>query len=90
MKAKYDKIHLTHNLSRFILPTDRYKHIYSKGAYSILPVITLYDDTMDREATRTEVHQSKVKHKARRNEHALYETADAACKNFRMEVFDET
>ena len=30
MQTKYDKLALTHNLSRVILPRDRYKHIYEK------------------------------------------------------------
>ena len=89
-KKKYDKLTLTYNLSRVILTTERYEHIYSKGAYSILPVIALYDDTIDRYATRTEVHQNKGKHEASRNERALWKTADTACKNFIMEVVDET
>ena len=46
MKTKYDKLTLTHNLSGVILRTDRYKNIYSKGMYSIPPVISLYDDTI--------------------------------------------
>ena len=79
-----------HNLSGVILPTDRYKHICSKGAYSILPFIVLYYDTINRDATRTEVHQAKGKHKAKRNDRALYETAYTACKNFIMEVVDKT
>ena len=53
MKKKYDELILTHNLFGFILPTYRYGHIYSKGAYSIPPVIAIYDDTNDRDATRT-------------------------------------
>ena len=28
-RKKYDEITLTHNLSGFILPTERYKHIYN-------------------------------------------------------------
>ena len=61
-----------------------------KGAYSILPVISLYDDTIDKAATRTELHQDKGKHEARRNDRALYKTVDTACKNFITEVADET
>ena len=53
MKTKYDKLTLMNNLSGVILPTEMYKHIYSKSLYSILPVIELYDDTIDRDATRT-------------------------------------
>ena len=53
MKTKYDELTLTHNLSGFILPTERYEYIYSKGAYSIPPVIALYDDTIDKDVTRT-------------------------------------
>ena len=90
MKTKYTNLALTYNLSGVILPTDRYKHIYSKGAYSNLLAIALYDDTIYRDARRTEVHQAKGKHEARRNDRALYETADAACNNFIIEVIDET
>ena len=56
MKTKKDELTSTHNLSVVILPTARYKHIYSKGVYSIVPVIILYDDTINRDKTRTEVH----------------------------------
>ena len=56
MKTNYDKRTLTHNLSRAILPTECYEHIYLKGAYLIPPVIALYDDTIDKDMTRTEVH----------------------------------
>ena len=34
MRTKYDELTLTHKTSGVILPTDRYKHIYAKGAYS--------------------------------------------------------
>ena len=90
MKTKYDDLALTHNLFGVVLPMDRYKHIYSKGVYSIPPVIALYNDTIYRDATRTEVHQAEGKHKARRNDRALYETADMACKKFIVKVVDVT
>ena len=90
MKTKYNELDLTHNLSGVIVPMDRHEHIYSKGAYSILLIIALYDDTIDRDSTRTEVHQDEVKHEARRNDCAFYETADTACKNFIMEVVYNT
>ena len=80
MKTKYDKLTLTHNLYGVILPTDRYKHIYSEGAYLILRVIALYDDTINREATRTKVHQAKGKDESKQNDRALYKTADTVCK----------
>ena len=56
MKTKYDELTLTHNLSGVILPTKSYKHIYSNGAYLIPPVISLYNDKIDKYTTRTEVH----------------------------------
>ena len=56
MKTKYDELTLTHNLLGGILPTERYEHIYSNGSYLIPPVIALYDDTIDKDAKRTEVH----------------------------------
>ena len=90
MKTKYNELTLTHNLSGVILPTDRYKHIYLKGAYSILPVIALYNDTIDRDATRTEFHQVEGKHEAKRNDLTLYKTADMVCKNSIMEVVNDT
>ena len=90
MNTKYNKLALTHNLSGFILPTDRYKHIYLKGEYSIPPFIALYYDTIYRDATRIEVRQAKGKQKYKRNDRALFKTADTACKNFIMEVVDET
>ena len=90
IKKKYDDLTLMHNLSRVIIPTGRYEQIYLKGAYSILPVIALYDDTINSDATITEVYQAKVKHKARQNDRAFYGMADTACKNFIMEVVNET
>ena len=90
MKTKYDKLTLTHNLSGVILPTERHEHIYSNGAYLILPVIALYDNKVDKDETRTEVHQSEGKHEANRNDRALYETADTSCKNLIMEVVYKT
>ena len=47
MKTKKDELTSTHNLSVVILPTARYKHIYSKGVYSILLVIALYKFCVD-------------------------------------------
>ena len=68
MKTDYDEITLTHNLSGVILPYERYEKIYKKGAYLIPPVIALYYDTINKDATRTEVHRAEGKHKARRND----------------------
>ena len=58
MKTKYDELTLTHNLSGVILRTERYNHIYSNGDYLIPPVIALYDNTIEKYATRTEFHQA--------------------------------
>ena len=90
MSTKYDKLTVTHNLSGVILPSERYKQIYKKGDYLIPPVIVLYDDTIDKDSTRIEVHRAEGKHEARRNDHQLYETADNACRNFIMTVVDKT
>ena len=87
---KYDELMLTHNLSGVILASGRYEKIYRKGVYLIPPVIVLYDDTIDKEATRTEVHRAEGKNEARRNDRQLYKTADNACINFIMAVFDKT
>ena len=73
-----------------IIPPERYEHIYKKRAYLIPPVLELYDETIDKDATRTEVHRSEGKHKAKRNDRQLYKTADSACNNFIVEVVDET
>ena len=62
MKTKYDELTLTHNLSGVIIPTERYEHIYSNRAHLIPPVIAIYDDTIDKDSTRTEVNQAKGKH----------------------------
>ena len=53
MKTKYDELTLSHNLSGVILPSERYQQIYKKGAYLIPPIIALYDETIDKDATRT-------------------------------------
>ena len=60
------------------------------GTYLIPPFIALCDNTIDKDATRTEVHQSKGKHEAKRNDRALYKTSDTSCKNFIMKVVDKT
>ena len=65
IQTKYDKLTLTNSILGVILPTESYEHIYKKGAYLIPPVISLYDDTIDKEATRTEVHQTEGKHEAK-------------------------
>ena len=74
MKTKYDELTLTHNLSGVILPTERYEEVYSNGAYAIPEVIVVYDDTIDVNVTRTEVHQAEGKHEAKTNDRAIYET----------------
>ena len=55
-----------------------------------MPFIALYNYTITKDATRTEVHQSEGKHKAKRNDPALFKTTNTSCKNFVMEVVDET
>ena len=90
MKTKYYKLTLMHNLLGVISPTKHYEHIYKKGSYLIPPVITLYDDKIDKEATRTEAHGSEGKLEARQNDVQLYKTANNSCKNIIMEVVDET
>ena len=90
MKTKYNELTLTHNLSGVILPSKRYGQIYKKGAYLIPPVIVLYNDTIDKYVTRTEVHRAEEKHEAWRNDRQLYETADNTCRNFIMAVVDKT
>ena len=89
MRKKYDELILTHNLSGVILPSERYQQIYKKGAYLIPPIIALYDETRDKDATRTEVHRAEGKNEARRNYCQLYETADSSCQRFIMAVFNE-
>ena len=58
--------------------------------YLIPPVIALYDDTIDKDATITEVQRAKGKHEAKENDRALHKTTDTSCKNFIMEVVNET
>ena len=90
MKTKYDELTLTHNLSGVILPSGRYEQIYKKGDYLIPTVIALYDDTIDKDSTRTEVHREEGKHEAQRNDRQLYKMDNNACQNFIMAVVDET
>ena len=61
MKTMYKDLTLTYNLSGVIIPSDRYKNIYKKVYYLIPSAIALYNDTIDRDATRTEVHQAEGK-----------------------------
>ena len=53
MKTKYDKLTLIHNLLGVNLPSERYQQIYKKGAYLIPSIISLYDETIDEDATIT-------------------------------------
>ena len=89
-KTKYNELTLTHNLLGVILPSERYEHIYKKGAYVIPPVITLHDDNIDKDSTRLEINISEGKHEAQRKDTQLYETADNACQSLIMAVVDET
>ena len=68
MKKKYDELPLTHNISGVILPAKSYAQIYKNGDYVIPPVIPLYDDTIDKDATRLEINCAEGKHKAQRND----------------------
>ena len=90
MKTEYDELALMHNISGFNIPTEIYEHIYKKGDYLIPPIIALYDDTIYKDATRTEVHRTEGKHESKLNDRQLYKMADNAWKNFIMEVVDET
>ena len=87
MRMRYDELKLTHNLSGVILPSEHYQQIYKKGAYLITPVIALYDDTIDKGATRIELHQVEGKHKAQRNDRQLYKTANNYCQSFIMAIY---
>ena len=90
MKTNYEELTLTHNILGVIIPSECYEHIYKKRAYLIRTVIALSYDTIDKDATRTEVHRAEVKHEARRNDRQLYETDDNACRNSIVDVVDET
>ena len=89
-KTKYDELTITHNLSGVILPSERYQHIYKKGAYLFPPVIALYNENIEKDATRIEVHQAEGKNEAQRNDRQLYKTASNACWSFIMAVVNET
>ena len=90
MRTKYDELNLTHNLWGVILPSERYQQIYKKGAYLIPPIIALYDDTIDKDATRIELHWAEGKHKAQINDRQLYETTKNASRIFITAVIDKT
>ena len=90
MKTTYDELTLQHNLSGVILPAESYEQIYKNGAYAIPYVIPLYDDNIDKDATRLEINCAEGKHESRRNDRQLYETANNACRSFIMTVVDET
>ena len=53
-------------------------------------VIPLYDENIEKDATRLEINLAEGKHKARRNDSQLYETADNACRSFIIAVVEET
>ena len=66
MRTKYDELTLTYNILGFIIPYKRHDQIYKKGAYLIPPVIALYDDTIDKDATGTEFYRAEGKNGARK------------------------
>ena len=90
MKTTYEELTLEHNLSGDILPAERYEHIYNNGDCVIPPVVPLYDDNIDKDATRLEINRAEYKHKARRNDRQMYETAENSCRSFIVAVVDET
>ena len=59
MKTTYDQLTLQHNLLGVILPAESYEQIYKNGDYAIPPVIPLYDDKIDKDATRLEINRAK-------------------------------
>ena len=61
MKTTYDKLTLEHNLLGVILPAECYEQIYKNGAYAIPPVIPLYDENIDKDATRLEINRAEEK-----------------------------
>ena len=61
MKTTYDELTLQHNISGVILPAERYEQIYKNGAYEIPPVIPLYDENIDKDATRLEINRAEEK-----------------------------
>ena len=75
MKTTYDELTLKHNILGAILPAERYGQIYKNEAYVTPPVIPLYDDKIDKDATRLEINCAKGKHEARWNDMQLYEMA---------------
>ena len=90
MNTKYEDLTLTHNLSGVIISSEHYEQINKRGAYLIPPIIAIYDETIDKDATRTELHRAEGKHEAQRNDRQLYETTDNACQSFIMDVVEET
>ena len=52
MKTTYDKLTPHNNLLGVILPAERYEQIYNNGDYATPPFIPLYDDNIDKYATR--------------------------------------
>ena len=75
MKNTYNELTLQHNLSGVILPAERYEQIYKNEAYSIPPVIPLYNDNIDKDATRLEINHAEGKNEARHNNRQLYKWA---------------
>ena len=71
MKTTYDELTKQHNLAGVILPTEHYEQIYKKGAYVIPPVNPLYDDNINKDATRLEINRAEGKHEARRNDRQM-------------------
>ena len=45
---------------------------------------------IEKDVTRTEVHQAERNHETNQNDHALYDTSNMECKEFIMEVVNKT
>ena len=56
MSTKYYELKNKHNLSGVVLIPIHYENIYGVGPFPIPPLVPLYDTSIAKYATRTEVH----------------------------------
>ena len=90
VSTKYDELKKEHNLSVVILPQIHYENIYGVGPFTILPLVSLYDTSIVKDAMSTEVHRSEVANESKQNDQFLYDTANTGCANFIMSVVENT
>ena len=79
-----------HNLSGIVLATPRHVKVFNKGSFVVLPVVTMYDNTIPDQATQTVFKRMEMAHKGKQSDRGLYESGYKACLAFITDVVERT